>query len=203
MLFIFLQSFAIGLSIALPIGPMATLCIKTSLDHGWKLGFAVGLGSALAEGSFSFIAGGGLVFISQFLTTHLFAIKLIGSLILVFMGLAEIKTFRENSGKEIKMKTQGFKKTLAFSLALSMTNPMMIILFVGIFATLGDRNLSAAGTAISVLGVFCGALAWTTILSGIVAKIRHKISKKWTARLKLISGVMISAFGFYGILGLF
>lgn len=199
MFFIFLQSLVIGLSIAMPIGPIATLCIKNSLNHGWKIGFATGLGASLADSSYGFITGGGFVFIGQFLNAYLLEIKLIGGLILLFLGLAEIKNFRHNRTKEIKMKQRGFFQTAFFTFMLTLTNPMTIIFFAGVFATIGGGHLNATGTAITVLGIFCGSLAWMIFLSGITAKIRHKLPQKWMARLKLISGLMISTFGIYGI----
>ncbi len=203
MLFIFLQSFVIGLSIAMPIGPIATLCIKKSLDRGWKFGFAIGLGAALSEGFYGFVAAGGLVFVSQFASQYLFEIKLIGSSALMLIGLAELRNFHKSENKEIKMKRRSFVKTAAFSCALSLTSPMTIIFFVGVFATIGGTTLTSASAAVTVLGVFCGSLFWSTIFSAAIAKMRHKISQKWTARLKLISGLMIFGFGFYAFFGLF
>ncbi len=88
---LFFKAFLIGLSIAMPIGPIATLCIKNAISRGWRMGFAVGLGAALAEGFYGFVVSGGFVFISDFIMKYLFEIKLIGSFVLLFIGFTEIK----------------------------------------------------------------------------------------------------------------
>ena len=41
------KGFAIGFSIAAPVGPIGILCIRRSLADGMAKGFAAGLGAAL------------------------------------------------------------------------------------------------------------------------------------------------------------
>ena len=199
---LFFKAFLIGLSIAMPIGPIATLCIKNAISRGWRMGFAVGLGAALAEGFYGFVVSGGFVFISDFIMKYLFEIKLIGSFVLLFIGFTEIKNRHDKPSREIKMQAHGFFRIMIFVMLLTIANPMTIIYFASVFASMGAKSLDFSNAAIMVIGVFAGSLAWTAFLSAVVSIIRHKISQVWMVRIKIISGLMIAGFGLFGLINI-
>lgn len=192
----------IGLSIAMPIGPISTLAIKNCLTRGWSIGFATSFGASLTEGFYGFVATGGLSFISTFLTTYISPVKIISGIALILLAAYEIKTANKVSTTEVKMKSRGFFQTMFFVAFLTLGSPMTIILFVGIFATMGGTSLTPQEMAVTVFGIFMGSVLWAFILSGTVATIRHKLSKQWMARVKIISGLIIGGFGAYNIIGL-
>jgi len=202
MLFLFFKSMLIGLSIAMPIGPISTLAIKNCLTRGWSIGFATSFGASLTEGFYGFVATGGLSFISTFLTTYISPVKIISGIALILLAAYEIKTANKVSTTEVKMKSRGFFQTMFFVAFLTLGSPMTIILFVGIFATMGGTSLTPQEMAVTVFGIFMGSVLWAFILSGTVATIRHKLSKQWMARVKIISGLIIGGFGAYNIIGL-
>lgn len=199
MFFLFLKAILIGLSIAIPIGPIATLLIKNSLERGFKSGVAVGLGAALVEGFYSFVAAGSFAFIATFLNDYSNVMKLVCASLLIMLGIYEIKKATQISDSEIKMKNHGFTKTVVLVMFLNITNPMTIVFFAGVFAAIGAINFDAVSIAIISFGAFFGSFSWSVFLSFAVAKMRHKISQKWIKILKIISGIMIAGFGIYGI----
>jgi len=67
---------------------------------------------------------------------------------------------------------------------------------------MGGTSLTPQEMAVTVFGIFMGSVLWAFILSGTVATIRHKLSKQWMARVKIISGLIIGGFGAYNIIGL-
>ncbi len=44
-----IRGLAAGLIIAAPVGPVNLLCIRRTLEKGWKSGVVSGLGAALAD----------------------------------------------------------------------------------------------------------------------------------------------------------
>src|SRR5271168_3563742 len=56
MLLLALKGMAIGLAIAMPIGPIALLVIRRSLARGLAIGAAAGLGAALADAIYGAIS---------------------------------------------------------------------------------------------------------------------------------------------------
>ncbi len=197
---LFLKAFIIGLSIAMPIGPIATFLIKNSLERGWKMGFAVGLGAALVEGFYGFVVSGGFVIISDFVKSYANQISVVGGLLLIYLGWREISNCRVSQFDELKVKPQNFPRTVIFVSLLTLANPMTMLFFAGVIASMSKEIFDIHKTLIMVLGTFLGSLTWTTFLSGIVASMRHKIEQKWVIRIKFISGVIISIFGLLALL---
>jgi threonine/homoserine/homoserine lactone efflux protein len=183
----------------MPIGPISTLAIKNCLTRGFKIGFATSFGASITEGFYGFVATGGLAFISKFLTSHISEVKLISGTALVMLALYEIKTAKNFSFEEIKMKKSGFFQTMFFTTFLTLGSPMTIVLFVGVFATMTGTVLTPEQMGVTVFGIFLGSVIWAFILCGTVAKLRHKLSKNWMARVKIIAAVVIGSFGIYGI----
>lgn len=199
MLTLFLKSILIGLSVAMPIGPISTLAIKNCLTRGFKIGFATSFGASITEGFYGFVATGGLIFISKFLTTYVSEVKIISGVALILLAAYEIKTAKNLSTTEIKMKSRGFFHTIFFTSFLTLGSPMTIALFIGVFATMTGNMLSAEEMGITVLGIFTGSVIWAFVMCGTVATIRHKLSQKWMSHVKIISGLIIGSFGLYGI----
>lgn len=199
MFLLFCKAMLIGLSIAMPVGPIATLLIRNSLTRGFKAGLAVGFGAALVEGLYSFIAASGFAIIAHFLNNYLAAIKLFCGLLLVLLGLYEIRNCAQNSVRNLEMKYQSFAKTAFLVMLLTMANPVTIIFFAGVFATIAGNKFDGLSIAIISCGAFAGSLSWTAGLSYVISKIRHKISEKNMMLIKIISALIILSFGIYGI----
>jgi threonine/homoserine/homoserine lactone efflux protein len=199
---IFLKALIIGFSIAMPVGPIGMLCIRNTLSYGLRIGFATGLGAALADSCYGFMAGGGLAFLSSFLINNNSLIKIIGSAILLWLGINEIKNARTKI-HEIKIKKSSFYKTIATTYLLTITSPMTILSFVGVFAVIGGNNLSGTNIFFIITGIFCGSLLWWLTLAGIVAQIRHKISINAMAKIRISSGIILCAFAAYALISIF
>ena len=60
-------------------------------------------------------------------------------------------------------------------------------------------TLTPKEMGVTVFGIFTGSVLWALILCGTVSNIRHKISKTWMARVKILAGTIIGSFGIYGI----
>ncbi len=199
---IFLKALVIGFSIAMPVGPIGMLCIKNTLSHGFRIGVATGLGAAMADSCYGFMAGGGLAFLSNLLLNNTTIIKIIGSFILLYLGINEIRNSRAKIN-EIAVKKSNFYKTIATTYFLTITNPMTILSFIGVFAALGGGGLNKADIAFIISGIFCGSLAWWLTLAGSVSVIRHKISISSMAKIKIISGIILCGFAAYTLFSVF
>lgn len=85
-----IKGLIIGLSIAVPVGPIGILCIRRTLARGRMVGFLSGLGAATADGLYGAIAGFGLTFLVDFLIGRQIWLRLIGGALLCILGA---KTF--------------------------------------------------------------------------------------------------------------
>ncbi len=119
---------------------------------------------------------------------------------LIYLRWREISNCRVSQFDELKVKPQNFPRTVIFVSLLTLANPMTMLFFAGVIASMSKEIFDIHKTLIMVLGTFLGSLTWTTFLSGIVASMRHKIEQKWVIRIKFISGVIISIFGLLALL---
>ena len=196
---LFFRGLVIGFSIAAPVGPIGILCIRRTLSEGRVSGFLSGLGAATADAFYGCVAGFGLTIVSGFLVDQRFWIQLIGGIFLLALG---VKTLRSVPTQHAAAAAgSGLAASYASTLLLTLTNPMTILSFAGIFAALGVAETSGdfSAAALLVLGVFVGSAAWWLLLSGGVGLLRDKLSSpvlRWTNRL---SGVILVVFGAFAV----
>jgi len=196
---LFLRGLIIGFSIAAPVGPIGILCIRRTLSEGRTSGFLSGLGAATADALYGCIAGFGLTMVSTFLVDQRFWIQLVGGVFLLALG---VKTLRSAPAERAAAASgAGLAASYVSTLFLTLTNPMTILSFAGIFAALGiaDTGGDLSAAASLVLGVFIGSAAWWLLLSGGVGLLREKLSAgllRWTNRL---SGAILLVFGIVAV----
>ncbi|ELZ98686.1 hypothetical protein GCM10007209_20280 [Haloferax sulfurifontis] len=79
---------------------------------------------------------------------------------------------------------------------LTLTNPVTILAFVGIFAGLGvGVSGDYLGAAVLVAGVFAGSALWWFVLSAAVDRVRERVTPAVLRRVNQLAGVVIVGFG--------
>lgn len=196
----FIKGIVIGLSIAVPVGPIGLLCIKRTLEKGKASGFISGLGAATADLVYGIIAASGLAVITNVLVSYKSVLHLIGGLFLVYLGAM---TFFKSSelGNAAKPKLAG---DYFSTLGLTLTNPITIFSFMAIFAGLGFVQAgNLMQKILLVLGVFFGSLLWWLVLSQAVGTVKHRLNHKTISLLNMFSGAVIIILGVLALLRLF
>lgn len=194
LLIIFLKGIFIGFGMAVPIGPIGILCIRRTLSEGRLRGLIVGLGAATADLLYGCIAAFGLTFISDTLISQRIWIRLVGGVLLLFLG---IRTYRKKPvDPDIPVNTVGFLKSYLTSFLITITNPLTVFAFIAVFAALGLGHEATifSGSAL-VIGVFLGSFLWFLSLSSGAVLFRKKLDKvglKWVNR---IAGILIITSG--------
>lgn len=200
---IFFKGFGIGFGIAAAVGPISLLCIRSTLTQGQMAGLAIGLGAAIADAVYGFIAAFGLTFISDALVCHQNILRLIGGLFLVYLGL---KTFFSRSDlKEATLRKHGLLNTVVGTFFLTMANPLTIVMFLAVFTGLGFDCESTNYLAASLLvaGVFIGAIVWWTILTSFLKIFRTKMNQRVLNIINICSGILIATIGALSVLSFF
>ena len=198
-----IKGLIIGLSISVPVGPIGILCIRRTLSRGRMVGFLSGLGAATADSFYGAIAGFGLTFLVNFLIGKQYWLHLIGSALLVILG---VKTFLSKPAEQ-GTPVDGSNRWHAYlsTFFLTLTNPMTVIFFVAVFAGLGvgseSNHYLLAG--ILVTGIFIGSAMWWLVLSGFTGLLQKLLNPKRLQWLNRISGLIILGFGLFALLGLF
>jgi threonine/homoserine/homoserine lactone efflux protein len=189
-----IKGLIVGFSIAAPVGPIGVLVIRRTLTEGRISGFVTGLGAAVADGTYGFIAGFGLTSVSDFLLAQQVWLKLFGGLFLLYLG---IKTFLSKAAtKEAQINSSGLLKNFSSTLLLTITNPITILSFFAIFAGLGlgQEKANYLSSASLVAGVFVGSAGWWLILSSTLTIFRNKITTNGLTWINRCSGLLILSF---------
>jgi threonine/homoserine/homoserine lactone efflux protein len=193
-----LRGFAIGLAVAIPVGPIALLCMRRTLERGFLFGFGTGLGAAIADLFYASIAAFGISAVEEVLLEYRTALSLIGG---IFLLVLAARTAAGKGVVESKRSHTAASVVTAFvsGFVLTATNPLTVLGFVAIFAGFGvGKGLTDTNRVIAlVIGVTIGSILWWMTLNGIVARIRHFFEPKTLQRVNLAAGAIIAAFGFY------
>ena len=192
---LFIKGFIIGFSIAAPVGPIGILCIQRTLSNGNLQGLVTGLGAATADAFYGFIAAFGLTLISNFLVDQTFWFRLIGGLFLCYLGIRAFS--KKPSSESVTLKKSSALSAYGTTFFLTLTNPMTILFFAGIFAGLGIANQSIqyAAAGLMVVGVFSGSAAWWLLLSGAAGILRNRFNEAKMVLVNKFSGIIIMVFG--------
>lgn len=186
-LFFFLKGIVAGFIVAVPVGPVAMMCIRRTLASNILSGYATGFGAAFADTLYAIIAAYGISFIADILFTNDFWFRLVGGVILCLMAARMLSTPKIESVAPDTGKLFG---DFVSALVITGTNPITLIAFGVIFTSIGvataGNNYEWAEALIA--GVFVGSTIWWALLSGLAA-----ICRRWVGELSLIWINRISA----------
>ena len=193
-----LRGFAIGLAVAIPVGPIALLCMRRTLERGFLFGFGTGFGAAIADLFYASIAAFGISAVEEALLEYRTALSLVGGIFLLILAA------RTAAGKGVVEPKRGrgvasVATAFVSGFVLTATNPLTVLGFVAIFAGFGvGRGLTDINRVIAlVIGVTIGSTLWWMTLNGIIARVRHHFEQKTLQRVNLAAGAIIAAFGSY------
>ena len=185
----------IGLTIAVPVGPIALMTIQRTLNYGRAIGLATGLGAATADLVYGSIAAFGLTLISTFLIDHKAWFSIIGGLFLCYLGVRMLLT--PAATKAATVGQNGLLSAYASAFFLTLTNPPTILSFIALFAGFGlaEQHLNYAAAMSLVVGVFTGSAGWWLALSSGVGLFRTRFNPTTLGWTNKTAGVTICIFG--------
>ncbi len=190
-----LKGIAVGIVIALPVGPVGVLCVRRTLFEGPTYGFVSGLGAATADTTFGIITGFGITIVRDFMLRYQDWFAAAGGLFLVYIGVKALVTARDVEPEPLG--GESYLAAYASTFVLTITNPMTILAFAGIFAKVGvSREAGFLDVGVLVTGVFLGSLLWWLGLSFGLAGLRRIAGTVRLVWLNRISGVILALSGF-------
>jgi threonine/homoserine/homoserine lactone efflux protein len=182
----FVRGIILGLTIAAPVGPIGLLCIRRTLAHGWRAGFASGLGAATADTFYGVLAAFGLTALAQFQRPA----AVIGGFLLLSMGWQTTRSVPTQTAT-VRQGNMYFS-----TLALTITNPATILVFIGLFSGIsGVSNLAQNDAVALVAGVGAGSALWWLTLSQLTTWLGRDITPQGMLWINRLSGFIIMAFG--------
>lgn len=200
---LFLQGIVFGFLIAVPVGPMALLCMNRGLARGLAYGFSSGLGVATADAMAAGVAALGLTLVSNFIAAQQVWLRPLGAFFLCYLGFRVFTIKREDGTARSDAPTEtGLRGAFISTFILNFTNPATILSFLAIYAGFGLHDLSGDyfSATLLVLGVFVGSALWWVLLAVGLLVCHGKFGERELRWVHRVSGVIIAGFGFVVLL---
>jgi len=199
-----IKGIMLGLVVTAPLGPLGIMCIQRTINRGVLSGLVTGVASAFGDIMYALVAGFGLSVIAHFLNEYQLVIRVVGGVIVSFLGVRiyfsnPIKQFRQQ-----KVQKQNYVSDFISGLLLTITNPVVIVVFGAAFASFGlDKGDSVRNVIVTIIGVFVGAIGWWISLTALVNIFRDKINLRKLWWINKITGVFVLLFGVIIIVSIF
>lgn len=189
----------IGIIASAPAGPIGILGIQRTLKRGLKYGLVTGAGAVISDIIYGLITALGMSFVMDFMTNeqNIFWMEMIGSIMLFGFGLY---MFMSNPSKyfdpeKLNSNKGTYLHNFFTALLLTLSNPLIVILFVALFARftfiVPDQPIPQIVGFITMIG---GATLWWILISYGVNKIRKTFNVRYIRILNLsVGGIVIIA----------
>jgi threonine/homoserine/homoserine lactone efflux protein len=188
----------IGFTISAAVGPISLLVVRRTISHGTFYGWVSGLGVATADLTYGAVAAFGLTAITAVLVSARVALGLIGGLVIVYLGYRTIRTVPGEVARD--KERPGMLGAFLSIYALTMTNPLTILLFAGVFAGLGlGTGASFVDAAVLTASVGAGSALWWSLVAPIVGWARERVSTRILLWINRLSGLALVLFGVLAI----
>lgn len=190
----FLTGWLVGLSIAIPFGPVSMMCVEQSLSRGVLKGLASGAGAATSHGFYATLAVFGAHAAATSLANLEGTIHLMSGAVFALLG---IRTILRTPGPPAANALQRRSLThYAGGLALALANPMTLLPYVAFAGTMALSNGETAPLPMTVVaGIALGTLSWYWTISGSAWLLRRRLPRALLERLNLVSGTILIAMG--------
>jgi threonine/homoserine/homoserine lactone efflux protein len=195
-IYLILSGVVMGLIAAVPIGPVNLICIRRTFAFGPLNGFVSGLGAAMGDGIFAAIMGFGLTWIAQLIEGYATIIELIGGAMMVYMGYRTFISPPAPRCADDKTDGEGTNllRAMASTFALTITNPVTLLSFGVMFASLGGLAGGAGSfndASFVVGGVVGGSAGWWLALTTVIGLFHARIEERAMRMINRICGVLV------------
>lgn len=167
-----------GLGVAVPLGAVGVLLLRTGIASGWRVAAAGALGVASVDLAYAAVATLFGSAVAAVLRGHEHQVRLVGAAVLAVIavrGLWRVWRGRgrltEESGAAPGAAPNAARpwQTWASFVGLTALNPMTVIYFAVVAAGLASRWHGVAAPAAFVVGVGVASAAWQLVLAGLGA----------------------------------
>lgn len=195
----------------MPVGAIGAMCLRRALQGLWLDGLCTGVGAALADTVLAATAMLGLTLLSHYLLDNGEPLRLVGGIVLIYLGVRMIRTRAMHLQENIEVSdapTRGWRWWIgdfATGFGLTIINPATLLAFAGVLAGFGlfaghARALLANWTVL--IGIFAGSMLWWVVLIVAASAMRRHAPNYVVSAINGGLGVMVLGFGVVSIASL-
>ena len=191
MLSAFLIGAAAGYAIAIPVGPIAVLIVRTGLRRGFRIAAAAGAGTATVDLIYAITAVVVGSAVTSVLTSALLPMRLAAAAALLYLA---VRALLRLGRTDMTLETPGgvprsAARTYLLFIGLTLLNPATVAYFVTLAVGLPQIAQDAGSRLAFAFGASLSSLSWQTLLAGIGSALHTRL----TPRLELATALLSSA----------
>ena len=187
----FLLGVAAAYAIAIPVGPIAVLILRTGVRRGLRVAAAAGAGAATADLVFATIAMLFGAAASVFIAPILPAARIVAAGALVVIAVRGLLAAPQPIERESSETRAG--NTYLLFLGLTMLNPPTVIYFASLAIALPEVSADLGSRATFVIGAFLASLSWQELLAVGGAMLHGRLTPRLQRTTAVVSSVIILA----------
>ncbi|WP_117169495.1 LysE family transporter [Paraliobacillus sediminis] len=197
---VFLSYLVLGLSLAAPIGPINAAQINQGIKNGFFHSWLIGLGSIVGEFLFIIAIFFGLVHFLEMpiMKTFLWSF---GTFVLLYTAIENMVSVPEIDNSTNR-QTDSLKKTFWSGFFLTITNPLSILFWLGIYGSILANTIHRYDMPHVIMygsAVLLGLMMWDVTMAVLSSSFRKILTPTLLKTISFVSA--LSLFGFAGYFG--
>jgi threonine/homoserine/homoserine lactone efflux protein len=191
----FLIGAAAGYAIAIPVGPIAVLIVRTGLRRGFRTAAAAGAGTATVDLVYAITAVvvGGAV--TGALAAVLLPMRLAAAAALLYLAVrALLRLGRTDMALDTPGDERSAARTYVLFLGLTLLNPATVAYFVTLAVGLPEIAQDAGSRVAFAVAAALASLSWQTLLAAIGAALHARLTPRMELATALLSSAILVAF---------
>ena len=177
-----------GYAIAMPVGPIAVLILRTGMRDGLRAALAAGAGCATADlvyASLAMLAGPTLV---ALIAPALRPARLVAAALLLILAVRGLRTTDLNASAR---EPAAAGRTYATVLGLTLLNPSTVIYFASLAVGLPAVSAETGARVLFVIAAAVASLSWQWLLAGTGASLHGRVPPRLGPVTAVASAVII------------
>lgn len=188
------EAFALGVvagyAIAIPVGPIAVLILRTGVSRGFAAAAAAGAGTATADLAYATIAMLFGTVASALIQPILPVTRVVAALLLAAIAL---RSLLARPAPPVDAAARGGGNTFLVFIGLTLVNPPTVIYFVSLVLALPEVSADTGSRIAFVAGAFLSSLSWQELLAFAGGLLHGRLTPRLQRTTTVVSAVLILA----------
>ncbi len=198
-----LSGIIIGIMVSAPMGPIGMLCIQRTLSKGKMHGFITGIGASISDILYAVLVGFFMSFIVRLIEDYEMYIQVVGAVLIFGFGVHIFRSKPEGklySGDGVVVHRSSYWKDFVTGFALCFSNPLIIFLFIALYARFNFFSASepAVNQVVGLMSISVGAVIWWAVLSLLIGLVRNRFTGKTMIVINMVIGVVLMVISVVG-----
>ena len=190
----FLIGAVAGYAIAIPVGPIALLIVRTGLRRGFVVAAAAGAGTATVDLVYAILALVVGSAVASALASVAAPMRLAAAAVLIYLAVRLLlRSGRTRSGLDSTDDRSAARTYLLF-IGLTLLNPATVAYFVTLAVGLPEIAQDAGSRIAFAVGAALASLSWQTGLAAIGAALHSRLTPRMELATTLLSSAILVGF---------